>query len=133
MSAILQKTVGIGSAVTLVTTTETLVAYSGQLRNTFPTLRAIIKGWLQIVYGTNTTGVQLRIRRGNGISGAVVAGGNTETAGVAAAAVADLAIKFAESVQNAEFQDYSLTVQQVAASANGTVNLAMIEAESING
>ncbi len=133
MSNIIQKTVGVGAAITLVTTAETLVAYSGQAKVTFATMRAIILGWLQIVYGTGTTGIILRIRRGNGITGAVVAGGNTETAGVAAAAVGDLSIKFSEQLIGQDFADYSLTVQQVAATANGTVNLAQLEAELANG
>ncbi len=134
MSAVIQKAVGIvASPISLVTTTETLVAYSGQARTTFPTMRAFISAWLQIVYGATTTGVILRIRRGNGITGAVVAGGNTETAGVAAATVQDLSIKFSEQLINSEFADYSLTVQQVAATTAGTAQMGSIEAELLNG
>jgi hypothetical protein len=133
MPNIIQKTVGVGSAIVLVTVAETLVAYSGQAKVTFPTMRAITLGWLQIVYGAGTTGIILRIRRGNGVAGAVVAGGNTETAGVAAAAVADLSLKFSEQLIGQDFADYSLTAQQVAAGGNGTVNLAQLEAELLNG
>lgn len=134
MPAIIQKQAAdAAAAVTLVTTAETVLIYSGRCELTFPTMRAIARGWLQIVYGTGTTGVILRIRRGNGLSGTVLAGGNTETAGVAAAAVADLSIQASESVAGNEFADYTLTAQQVAATANGTVNLAHIEVETING
>ena len=132
MPQVLQKNIGIAAAaVTLVTTSETLVAYSGLTKATTPTLRSIIRGWCQVLAGTNNTGIILRIRRGNGIAGAVVAGGFTET--LAAAATLDFNIVFAESLSNIDTMDYSLTVQQVAASANGTVNLASIETEFING
>ena len=133
MPAVLQKQVGNGGPITLVTTAETLIAYSGKCELAMQTMRLIIKAWLQIVYGTAATGIILRIRRGNGTTGAVVAGGNTETAGVAAAAVADLSIQFAEQIINQEFSDYSLTAQQVAATGNATANLGQIEVEAING
>jgi hypothetical protein len=134
MSAVIQKAVGIvASPISLVTTTETLVAYSGQVRCTFQSMRAFISGWVLVVYGATTTGVILRIRRGNGITGAVVAGGNTETAGVAAATVQGLNIKFSETIVNGEFADYSLTVQQVGATTAGTAQMGSIEAELTNG
>ncbi len=131
MSSILQKQAGVGSALVTVTNTELLLAYSGRLEVTYQTIRTIIKGWLQIVLSAATTGIILRLRRGNGITGAVVAGGNTET--VTASTTIDLSIKFTEQLINAEFADYSLTVQTVAAGANSTINLATIEVESING
>lgn len=121
------------AAVTLTTTSETLIAYSGKCPVSFATMRMIVKGWLQIVYGTGATGIILRIRRGNGTTGSVLAGGNTETVGVAAAAVGDLSIQASESVAGQDFADYSLTAQQVAAGGNGTVNLGGIEVEAING
>jgi hypothetical protein len=115
----------------MVTTAETLAAYSGRVEIPYQTIRAIIKGWLQAGWATGTTGVILRLRRGNGITGAVIAGGNTEPA--TAATASDLTIKWAEQLLNAEYADYSLTVQQVGATANGTINLSAIEVEMING
>lgn len=131
MSSIMQKQCVPGSALVTVTNTELLLAYSGRVEVPLPTIKAIIKGWLQIVLSAGTTGIILRLRRGNGIAGAVVAGGNTET--VTASTTVDLSIKFAEQLLNFEFADYSLTVQTVAAGANSTINLATIEVELING
>jgi hypothetical protein len=123
--------VGLGSAVVLTTTAETLIAYSGPVRINNQTMRIIIKAWLQLVISATSTGLILRIRRGNGVSGAVVAGGNTQT--ITASTTDDFRIEFTEQVSNAEFVDYSLTAAVVAASANSTANLATITAESING
>jgi len=132
MSNVLQKQVGLAAAaVTLTTTAETLLAYSGQVRINNQTMRLIIKAWCQIAASANTTGIILRIRRGNGISGTVVAGGFTQAA--AASVTDDFKLEFAEQIVNAEFADYSLTAQMVAATANSTANLAQIEAEAING
>ena len=132
MSSILQKQIGIAAGnPQIVTTAELAAAYTGRCEVNTPTCRAIIKGWVLIQTGTGTTGVVLRIRRGNGITGAVIAGGSVIA--VAGAVMLDTSIKWAESLVNAEFADYTLTVVQLAASANGVVQYASIEAELING
>lgn len=131
MSSILQKQIGVGAALVTVTNTELLIAYSGRVEITLPTVRSIIRGWLQIALSAATTGMITRIRRGNGITGAVVAGGNTQTVG--ASTTVDANLIFAEQLLNAEFADYSFTIQTVAAGANSTINLSSIEVETING
>jgi hypothetical protein len=131
MSGILQKQQTTGAALVTVTNTELLLAYSGRVEATFPTIRSIIKGWLQVALSAGTTGIILRLRRGNGIAGTLVAGGNTQT--VTASTTVDASIKFSEQLLNVEFADYSLTIQTVAAGANSTINLASIEVETING
>lgn len=132
MSSILQKQTAIASALSLgAANAETLVAYSGRVEATYPTLRYIIKGWAQIAFGTGVTGLILRLRRGNGVNGAVAAGGNTQTATLST--TDDFAIVFNEQILNAEFQDYSLTAQTVGATGVCTVNLGTIEVETING
>lgn len=132
MSSILQKQVGIATAaVTLTTTTETQVAYSGRVEATYPTTRMVIKGWANVTQGGSTTALVARLRRGNGIAGTVVA---TATIFVTAAnSPIEVNVWFAEQLLNIEFQDYSLTLQQTGAVANGTANLAQIEVETING
>jgi len=131
MSSVLQKQVGIGSAVNIPNVTETLVAYSGRVSVTTQTIRAVIKGWANVTQGASTTALVARIRRGNGVTGTIVA---TATIFVTAANLGiEVNVWFAEQVINAEFQDYSLTLQQTAGGAPGTANLAQIEAETING
>jgi hypothetical protein len=132
MSSILQKQQGqaIAPPITITTTTETLCAYSGRVEANLATLTSIIKGWATITTGAGTTALVFRLRRGNGITGAVVA---TVTITTAASVTVMDVIKFAEQLLNVEFADYSLTVQQTGAGANGSIVLAMIEVEQING
>ena len=131
MSSILQKQVVTASALATVTNTELLLAYSGRMEANLATLRSIIRGWCQIVLSAATTGLITRFRRGNGITGTQVAGGNTQTVSASTTVTVDL--QFSEQLINVEFADYSFTVQTVAAGANSTINLAQIEVESING
>lgn len=132
MSSVLQKQIGINAApISLVGTTETVIAYSNRVEVPLPTVRAIVKGWALLTLGTAATGFVLRIRRGNGITGAVVAGGNILT--FVAGNTVDSWIVFAESLQNAEAADYTLTAVQSGATGPGTVQFCSIEVELING
>jgi hypothetical protein len=132
MSDVLQKQVSpaIASGITVTTTTETLVAYSGRAAVPLPTIRSHVRGWLNIAIGTGTTALTMRIRRGNGVTGAVV---QSTLLSVAASANEDMTIEFNEQLSNAEFADYSLTIQQTGATGNATVNQGIIEVEMING
>lgn len=132
MSSILQKQIGLANGnPSLVTTAELAAAYSGRVEVPLPTVRAIIKGWAFLQTGNTVTGVVLRIRRGLGVTGTVIAGGPILTA--AAGVLVDTSIKWAESLNNAEFADYTLTVTQIGATSNGTIQYASIEVELING
>ena len=132
MSNVMQKQIGVLPAFTFLNlNTETLVAYTGRCAAPLPTMRAIIKGWATVTLGAGVAALGLRIRRGNGINGAqlVYGGGST----LPALLTDDFAIVWAESVQNVEYVDYSLTVQHAGASGNGNVSIASIEVELING
>jgi hypothetical protein len=132
MSSITQKQIGTTpAAVTLVTTAETMVAYTGRCEANLPTLRAIIKAWALITTGAGTTNVSFRLRRGNGLAGAVVVNGPPVALGPATQL--DTSMVFAETLQNVEYADYSLTIAQTGASGNGVVQMASIEVEMING
>lgn len=132
MSAILQKQIGtvIGNP-TLVTTAETLVAYTGRCEANMPTLRAIIRGWATINQGTGGTGIQLRIRRGNTVTSPVVGVGPVVS--LAALAVLDTSLILTESLINVEYADYCLTAAAIGASGNGIVQAGSIEVEFTNG
>ena len=131
MSNYLQVQVASSAALVTTANTELLIAYSGRMEANLATLRSIIKGWAQIALSAGTTGLITRFRRGNGITGTVVAGGNTQT--VTASTTVTVDLQFSEQLLNVEFADYSFTVQTVAAGANSTINLAQIEVGSING
>jgi hypothetical protein len=132
MSSILQKQIGIGKGNILVTNTETLAAYTGRCEVTAPTVRSIIKCWVWFQTGAAATGIVFRIRRGNGIAGPIV-GADTPTILYPAGTVAQFTFIIAESLQDSEFVDYSLTLTQLGAAGNGTLSLSSIEVEVING
>jgi hypothetical protein len=132
MSSILQKQIGVApSLISLTLNTETLVAYSGRVEANSPTVRAVIRGWAKIGAGTGSTGVIPRLRRGNGINGAPLGGFGILT--MAPGQALDTTLVMAESLQNIEYADYSLTIQQVSATGDGSVGGAAIEVELING
>ena len=131
MSGVYQAVGVTNTALTVVTTSETLLAYSGAVRATFQTVRYRISAWCQILCGTNTTSLVARLRRGNGVTGALVAGGNLQQA--AGGNTVECSIRFSEQAVGADFADYSFTIVQTAASANGTVNIATIEVDTVAG
>jgi hypothetical protein len=132
MSSILQKQQGLaaGTPITVTTTTETLVAYTGRCECNLPTLRSIIKGWLAITTGTGVTALVLQIRRGNGITGASIA---SVTVAAAASTQLTQTIKFSEQLSFWEYADYSFTVTQTGATGNGSITAGLVEVEQING
>jgi hypothetical protein len=132
MSAITQKQIGIGQGVLMPTGTEVVIAYTGRCEANLPTLRAIVKGWVQFTTGAAATGLTLRMRRGNGVTGPII-GGTTPTIPYNANFTGDTTLIFTETLQNVEYADYSFTVQQQGAAGNGTALLGSIEVELING
>ena len=132
MSDVLQKQVSpaLTSGQTITTTTETQVAYSSRAAVPYQTIRSHVRGWVSIALGTGTNLLTLRIRRGNGVTGTIV---QSTQLTVAASANETMTIEFNEQLLNAEYADYSLTVQQGSATGNATVNQAILEVEMING
>jgi hypothetical protein len=114
---------------TLVTTAETVVATLSNVGTTRPGEPIALKGWLQLTTGTSTTGVTVRIRR-DSLSGAVVGEGNVEQVSAAAGSTEAHEIETQDSFTGeVPSQTYVLTVAQTAASANGSVLQAWLEAE----
>ncbi len=132
MSDILQKQAGLaaGTPITITTTTETLIAYSNRNVCNLQTVRSIVKGWLAITTGTGVTALVLQFRRGNGITGASIF---SQSIAAAASTSMQHTIKFAESLNNIEYADYSFTVTQTGATGNGSITNGLIETEQING
>lgn len=106
--------------VTLVTTAETVVVSSGPVTTTFETHRVIILAWAQLTTGTNTTAVTPRIRRGTTTSGTLVSEANAITIGAAAGSNEQFYAAVIEDRQGQAAVEYSLTLEQAGASANGT-------------
>jgi hypothetical protein len=132
MSSILQKQIGTSVPTGIpLNIGETFACYTGRCEVTAPTVRAIIRAWALITTGSGNTGMVLRIRRGSGLTGPSVAGGYVLN--MAAGVNADTHLIFAESLNNAEYADYSLTLMPQGANAAGLINISSIEVELING
>jgi hypothetical protein len=131
MSSILQKQVTYTSAGSAPGAAQVQVAYSGRVQVTLPTVRAIIKGWVNTVAATGTTMFQLRIYRGNGLAGTVI--GNASAVTVTAGNYFDIWVEASEQLLNMEFVDYTLGFTAVGASGGTSFNGAMLEVELING
>ena len=110
------------SAVTIPTTTETVVATLGPFNEnqSAPAQGISFDGNINITSGTGTTAITVRVRAGTTTAGTLigVAQSNVATAGQTInLPVAELDPTLVQA--NAQ---YVVTVQQTAASANGTVN-----------
>lgn len=116
--------VEVTSNITLVTTTETPVAvftFGSAVAtpsnpgppNVAPTM---ISGTMEVTTGTGALGLNIRVRAGVGITGAVI--GNADGPTVAAGSAYSIPFRKLDPVGAVS---YTVTVQQVAASANGQV------------
>lgn len=113
----------------LVTTAETVVATLAGVSTNQPNQQVGLRGTYNITLGATTSALVTRIRR-DGIAGAVVGEVQTEQIFSAAGSTEDHEI-YREDVGAGEFsgRTYVVTVSQTAATANGTVNNASLEAE----
>lgn len=134
MAKILEKEVSYsGAALSLVTTTETVVVTTPRVKIPVVTCRAVIRAWFQFTSGAGTTGITVGIRRGPLVTDPVVGERNTLTISTAAASSEEHGICVSEELQNQEGVEYSLTVAQFAATGNGTILQAAVEVEILNG
>lgn len=112
--------------VTLTTTTETVVATISGV-NTPRRTTVTIKGWAQLTSGTATTTVTVRIRRGTTITGTLVDEANAITIGAAAGTTEEYEITVQDENIDLAGGSYVLTLQQAAATGNGSCLQASIE------
>ncbi len=114
---------------TIVTTTEVVAATISDVTTPGPGCKVIFRGFAQVTTGTNTTGVTLRIRKGTTISGTLIGEANIEQIEAVAGSTEGHEIATEDSPGEVAYQSYVLTVQQTAASANGAVVQASLQAE----
>lgn len=110
----------LSGTVPVVTTTETVALVTPPVSTTFGSDAIEIEGMVNLTAGTGTTAAVLRIRRGNGITGTVVRAADTDT--IAAGSSESFLVQGVDTPGDVAGQVYSITVQQTAASANGTIN-----------
>lgn len=112
----------LSGTVNIVTTTETVALVTPPVSTTYGSDAIEIEGKLNVTAGTGTTACVLRIRRGNGITGTIVGVAETDT--LAAGSSESFPLEGVDTPGDVAGQVYSLTVQQTAATGNGTVNSA---------
>lgn len=112
--------------VPLVTTAETVIATLPGISTPGADAKVMLEGQAAITAGTAATNVQLRIRRGTTAAGAQV--GGTVQSAVAAGAQIGVGIQVDDNPGEVAGQQYVLTAQQVAATGNGSVQSANLQA-----
>jgi hypothetical protein len=114
------------ATVNVPTTTETVAISSNQaVASARPTVRVLVIGWCQLTTGPSTTLVTPRIRRGATSTGVLVGTPSSESFGAAGVTAHFLVVAF-DTLSNVDNAQYSLTVQQTAATGAGTVQQAGI-------
>jgi hypothetical protein len=118
--------------VTVTTTSETQI---GTARVTVPlaTARILAKAWYVLTTGTATTTITTRIRRGIGLTGAVLNDAVAEAVKAAAGSSESCLAGAIVDVQDQDFVEVTLSTQQAAATGNGTVTEFVLEVEVLNG
>lgn len=120
----------IAAAQTITTTTE-LDAGTASTQTNPVGENVVICGAINVTTGAATTAVTVRVRRGEGITGTVVGIAAVHT--LAAAAVASIPFEAVDTAVPNDNQVYSVTIQQTAATGNGTVNGGVIKTQRANG
>lgn len=111
--------------VALVTTAETVIISSNLVNTPRDEAQIMILAWAQLTTGTNTTGVTPKIRRGTLVGGTLVNEANVEQVKAAAGSTEQFSTVAFEQRAASSVQ-YSLTLTQAAASANGSALQATI-------
>lgn len=106
--------------VTLTTTAETVIISSGPALAASQNVNVCVYAWAQLTTGTNTTTVTPRIRRGTAVGGTLVNEANALTIQAAAGSSEQYHAMACEDRAGIATVEYSLTLEQASASANGT-------------
>jgi len=114
-----ETSVAFGASQAITTTTELAVGTSPGLSSDYPGRTFRITAALKVTTGLGATGLIIRVRRGSGTGGALVGDATTVTA--AASTTYDVAHEVEDSPGDVAGQQYTVTVQQVGATGNGTM------------
>lgn len=104
---------------TITTTNETVVLTFPGISSSSSQDTVAVQGSLDITAGTAATFVTVRVRRGTGITGTVA--GNSDPITVTAGATSNIGFDVADNPGEVAGQPYVVTVQQTAATGNGSV------------
>lgn len=106
--------------VTITTTTEKVLVSSGPVTCPRQTCNIVVMGWAQVTTGTNTTGLTPLFRRGTAIGNTALGEANVEQVKSAAGNTEPVFFFAQEDRVDVATVEYSFTVKQTAASADGT-------------
>lgn len=106
--------------VTLITTAETLIIASPPLALQADVQRVVIMAWAQLATVAATTTVTPRVRRGIGITGALVGEANAEAIKAAAASTEPFIIMVVDTVVSGDAPQWSFTLQTAGSATNPT-------------
>lgn len=130
MPEVREKGTGFVTANVAVTTTaETVAVTSEAIKAPSGRFRAVVRAWCIMTSGTGTTSITPRIRRGTLATDPLVGEGNAKTLAAAAGSNEQLVVFAEEELAETGTVQYVLTVQQTAATADGTVLAAGIDVE----
>lgn len=115
----------------LVTTAETVVATLSGVSTPRPGIKVVISGWCQVTTGTATTALTPRIRRGTAITDTLVGEANADQVQAAAGSTENADIMVEDSPGEVAGQSYVLTIQQTAATGNGSCIQASLTADVV--
>lgn len=110
--------------VTVTTTTETIVATIDNVSTPRPGCKVRLTGNVQLTTGTATSAVTVRWRRGTAITDTLVGEANAQQVAAAAGSTEELTHIVEDEPGEVAKQSYVLTVQQTAATADGTALFA---------
>lgn len=113
--------------VTLTTTSETVVATLNGV-STGGRRDIHLRGWAQVTTGAATTALTARIRRGTTVGGTLIGEVAAEQVAAAAGSTEEVEAEAVDAGVELGGASYVLTVQQTAATGNGTALQASIEA-----
>jgi hypothetical protein len=121
------------TAVAITLAAETIAQTSNQTAVESPTCKVAVKFFAIFTPGASTTAVTIRLYRGATAGGTQI-GVAVAVAGMFTAGTAcQLAACAADQLVNAGQAQYTVTIQQTAGTANGTVNTATLEVDVLSG
>lgn len=127
MSDVQEASVAVSTTnVTLVTTAETVILSAPRIAVPRQSVFALVLAYAQLTTGAAATTVTKRIRRGTTTAAALVGEANAEEVTVAAGGTQQLLAIAGEELAILADVEYSLTLEQAAATGNGTALQAAI-------
>lgn len=111
--------------------TETAIAVSPAITNALPGGSVKVSGRLNITAGTGTTAINVKVRQGNGLTGAILGPAAGENHTLAAGASGSIGFDY-DDTSGAYGADggiqYTVSVTQTGGTGAGTVNIGTINA-----